>query len=102
MPPAWSTTTTCSPAPACSQTGRTATTGVTGTLHWVTDPRDAPRVVYDGGLLPVHGLRRDQLAAPLGANAVLGPLTDSARAALGLASCVPVVAGTPDTMSAAV
>src|SRR5436190_3462756 len=83
-------------------TGRTATTGVTATLHWVTDTRDATRVVYDDDLLAVAGLRRDQLPELLGANAVLGPLTDSARAALGLASCVPVVAGTPDTMSAAV
>ena len=83
-------------------TGRTATNGVTATLHWVTDTRDATRVVYDDDLLAVAGLRRDQLPELLGANAVLGPLTDSARAALGLASCVPVVAGTPDTMSAAV
>ena len=59
-------------------------------------------MVYDDDLLAVAGLRRDQLPELLGANAVLGPLTDSARAALGLASCVPVVAGTPDTMSAAV
>jgi xylulokinase len=83
-------------------TGRMATTGVTATLHWVTDTRDAARVVYDDDLLAVAGLRRDQLPELLGANAVLGPLTESARAQLGVAAAVPVVAGTPDTMSAAV
>src|SRR5690349_5394886 len=65
-------------------TGRTATTGVTATLHWVTDTRDATRVSYDDDLLAVAGLRRDQLPELLRANAVLGPLTDSARAELGL------------------
>jgi xylulokinase len=82
--------------------GRVATTGVTATLHWVTDTRDAARVRYDDELLRIAGLRRDQLPELLGANAVLGPLTESARAELGVSAAVPVVAGTPDTMSAAV
>jgi xylulokinase len=82
--------------------GRVATTGVTATLHWVTDTRDAARVRYDDDLLRVAGLRRGQLPELLSANAVLGSLTDAARAELGLTGAVPVVAGTPDTMSAAV
>jgi xylulokinase len=82
--------------------GRLATTGVTATLHWVTDARDPWRVRYDDELLRLAGLRRDQLPELLQANAVLGPLTDAARSELGLGRAVPVVAGTPDTMSAAV
>ncbi len=82
--------------------GRIATTGPTATLHWVTDTRDASRVTYDDDLLAVAGLRRDQLPELLGANAVLGTVSETARAELGLRAAVPVVAGTPDTMSAAV
>ncbi len=82
--------------------GRIATTGATATLHWITDARDAARVRYDDGLIALAGLRREQLPELLGTNAVLGPLTEQARAALGLREAVPVVAGTPDTMSAAV
>ena len=82
--------------------GHLATTGVTATLHWVTDARDARRIRYDPDLLAMAGLRHDQLPELLDANAVLGPLTDAARRELGLDHAVPVVAGTPDTMSAAV
>jgi xylulokinase len=82
--------------------GRIATTGVTATLHWVTDTRDASRVTYDEDLLVLAGLQRRQLPELLPANAVLGPVTDAARAELGLPEVVPVIAGTPDTMSAAV
>jgi xylulokinase len=82
--------------------GRMATTAVTATLHWVTDTRDVERVRYDDDLLRLAGLRREQLPELLAPNAVLGPVTDAARAELGLARAVPVVAGTPDTMSAAV
>lgn len=82
--------------------GRIATTGPTATLHWVTDTRDASHVTYDDDLLAVAGLRRDQLPELLPANAVLGPVTAAAREELGLGAEMPVVAGTPDTMSAAV
>jgi xylulokinase len=82
--------------------GRAVTTATTATLHWVPDTRDAVHVCYDDELLRIAGLRREQVAPMLGANAVLGPLTADARAALGLPRSVPVVAGTPDTMSAAV
>jgi xylulokinase len=83
-------------------TGRIATTTVTATLHWVTDTRDPNRIRYDDELLALAGLTREQLPELLPANAVLGPLGESARAELGVASDVPVIAGTPDTMSAAV
>jgi xylulokinase len=73
--------------------GRAATTAVTATLHWVTDTRDATRVRYDDELIALAGLRRDQLPELLESNAVLGPLTEAARAQLGLSHTVPVVAG---------
>jgi xylulokinase len=82
--------------------GRVATTAATATLHWVTDTRDLARVRYDDELLRVAGLRRDQLPPLLGVNTVLGRLTEPARYALGLPVAVPVVAGSPDTMAAAV
>jgi xylulokinase len=68
----------------------------------VTDTRDAARVRYDDELIALAGLRRDQLPELLAANAVLGPLTGAAQRELGLPAPVPVVAGTPDMMSAAV
>jgi xylulokinase len=82
--------------------GRAATTAVTATLHWVTDTRDAAAVRYDDELIGLAGMRRDQLPELLPSNAVLGPLTQAARVDLGLPEAVPVVAGTPDTMSAAI
>jgi xylulokinase len=82
--------------------GRAATTAVTATLHWVTDTRDLSRVRYDDSLVGLAGLDRNRLPELLRANAVLGPLTEPARLALGLPDRVPVVAGTPDTMAAAV
>jgi xylulokinase len=83
-------------------TGRAATTAVNATLHWITDTRDLARVHYDDRLIALAGLQRSQLPELLPTNSLLGPLTEDARAELGLPLSVPVVAGTPDTMSAAV
>jgi xylulokinase len=83
-------------------TGRAATTAVTATLHWVTDTRRIERVAYHDRLLALAGLDRAKLPELLPTNAVLGPLTAEAAGALGLPRAVPVVAGTPDNMSAAV
>lgn len=81
--------------------GRIATTAPTATLHWVTDTRDAQHIRYDDELIALAGLKRQQLPPLLEANAILGPLSDAARAQLGLEQ-TPVIAGTPDTMSAAI
>ena len=83
-------------------TGRAATTAVTATLHWLTDTRDLHRIRYDDGLLRAAGVDAAKLPELLPTNTVLGPLAPNAAEALGLAAGVPVVAGTPDTMSAAV
>jgi xylulokinase len=83
-------------------TGRIATTGVTATLHWITDARDPRAIRYDDELVRLAGLRREQLPELLEPNAVLGHLTASARRELGLERAVPVAAGTPDLASSAV
>jgi xylulokinase len=83
--------------------GRIATTAPTATLHWVTNTRDAKHIRYDDDLIALAGLHRDRLPELLPPNAVLGPLTETARTELGAGrSEVPVIAGTPDTMSAAI
>jgi xylulokinase len=113
--------------------GRIATTAVTATLHWVTDTRQATDIRYDDDLIALAGLSRAQLPELLPPNAILGRLTESARAELGLPvvcrspspetlgpetggrrafpetvatherhTPIPVIAGTPDTMSAAI
>jgi xylulokinase len=83
-------------------TGRAATSVVTATLHWVTDTRAIDAVAYDDRLLALAGLDRAKLPELLPTNAVLGPLTGEAAETLGLPGPVPVVAGTPDSMAAAV
>ncbi|MFL5903208.1 MAG: FGGY-family carbohydrate kinase, partial [Solirubrobacteraceae bacterium] len=83
-------------------TGRAATTAVTATLHWLTDTRDLQRIAWDEGLIRAAGLDRAKLPELLPTNSVLGPLREDAARELGLAAGTPVVAGTPDTMSAAV
>jgi xylulokinase len=83
-------------------TGRAATTAVTATLHWLTNTRDLHRIRYDDGLLRAAAVDAAKLPELLPTNTVLGPLAPNAAEALGLAAGVPVVAGTPDTMSAAV
>ena len=57
---------------------------------------------YDAGLLRLVGVERAKLPELLPASAVLGELTPAAAAELGIGAGVPVVAGSPDTMSAAV
>lgn len=82
--------------------GRAAATSASVTLHWVADTRDPLNVRYDDGLLRLAGLERDKLPELLPASAVLGELTAAAATDLGIEPGVPVVAGSPDTMSAAV
>ncbi|HEY6780709.1 MAG TPA: FGGY-family carbohydrate kinase, partial [Thermoleophilaceae bacterium] len=83
-------------------TGRAAATSASATLHWVTDTRDLSRLDYDEGLLRLAGLERAKLPELLPASAPLGKTTVAAAADLGIAADLPVVAGSPDTMSAAV
>jgi xylulokinase len=82
--------------------GRMAATNCSATLHWVTDTRNLARPSYDPGLLKMAGIDRRKLPELLQPNAVLGPIAPAAAEELGLGREVRVVAGTPDTMSAAV
>lgn len=71
-------------------------------LHWLTDNRDAERIVYDDRLLAMSGIERSKLPDLLPPVGVLGGLTSRAAAELGLAEGLPVVVGAPDVHTAAV
>ncbi len=71
-------------------------------LHWATDNRDIHNVHYDPTLLDWIGVARDKLPALCGATDIIGTLTSSAAADLGLSTDVQVVGGTPDLQSAGV
>ena len=83
-------------------TGVAATSGVTATLGWVTDTRDLDAIRYDDRLIAAAGVDAGKLPELRATNSVLGPLTTRAAHHLGITEGAPVVAGTPDTMSAAV
>lgn len=84
-------------------TGRIASSGETMTLHWVTDNRDIHHIRYDDELLRLTGVDRAKLPAELlRAVDLLGPLTPTAAADLGLSTRVQVVAGAPDIHTAAI
>jgi xylulokinase len=83
-------------------TGRCAATFDSIVLHWVTDNRDPARIDYDPDLLRIARLDREQLPDLVAATSVLGQLTDTAAAELGLPTGVAVVGGTPDLQSAAI
>jgi xylulokinase len=82
-------------------TGRIATAPETATVHWATDTRDLGRVGYDQRLLALTGLDGAKLPEIVPTGSVVGPVTAAAAEALGM-DPVPVIAATPDIMSAAV
>jgi len=71
-------------------------------LHWLTDNRTITRVRYAPPLLALAGIERAKLPELRRSVDVLGPLTGSAAAHLGVAPGAPVVAGSADVQSAAV
>lgn len=83
-------------------TGRHSASFDTVTVHWVTDTRRPAAVDYDERLLRMAGIPREKLPELRPSASVVGPLTPSAAAELGLGEHVHVVTATPDTMSAAV
>jgi len=72
------------------------------TLHWVTDNRDIGAVAYDDALVELAGLERSRLPELVPTGSIIGGLTATASAELGLVAGTPVVAGTGDLHSAAV
>lgn len=83
-------------------TGRYAASFDSIALLWVTDNRDLSNVKYHPGLLAATGIPRSKLPDLLPATDILGPLTPSAAAHLGVPASIPVVVGTPDVPSAAI
>jgi xylulokinase len=71
-------------------------------LHWLTDNRDPDHVTYDDYLLAYAKLDRSQLPTLRHATDLIGGLTSSAAAELGLTAGTPVVGGTPDVHSAGI
>jgi xylulokinase len=74
----------------------------TATLHWVTNTRDLSRISYDERLVRMAGIDGAKLPELRPSASVLGPLTPEAASQLRIRAGTPVVAATPDTMSAAV
>jgi xylulokinase len=72
------------------------------TLHWVTDNRDIDAIAYDDSLFELAGLERRTLPELVPTGSVIGGLTPSAAAELGLLAGTPVIAGMGDLHSAAV
>jgi xylulokinase len=82
--------------------GRFVATWDSIALHWVTDNRAIDRIDYDARLLDLARLERARLPELARATDVVGTLTASAAAELGLRTDVKVLGGTPDVQSAAV
>ncbi len=69
---------------------------------WVTDNRDPSDIRYHSGLIQSLGIDADKLPEIVKATDVIGNLTSTAAADLGLEPGIPVVAGTIDTSAAAI
>lgn len=82
-------------------TGRIVTAAETATTCWGTDTRKIEAVDYDDGLLKLSGLERGKLAPIVPSASVVGELLPGRAAELGIEP-VPVIASSPDIMSAAV
>jgi len=83
-------------------TGRCAATYDSITLHWVTDNRHIDRVDYDPRLLKLAQIDREKLPNLCRAIDVPSPIRPEVADELGLPHHLPVIAGTPDTFSAAI
>ena len=83
-------------------TGRFVATYDSILTSWVTDNRDPDHVRYRDDLVRLSGVDRDKLPDIVRCTEVLGPLTTSAAAELGLEAGTPVVAGAIDNTAAAV
>ena len=83
-------------------TGRVVATVDSILTAWVTDNRDPGNVHYDQALVAGSGIDADKLPEVVACTEVIGTLTASAAAHLGLATSVAVVAGAIDTTAAAI
>jgi xylulokinase len=83
-------------------TGRASASFDSIAAHWVTDNRDIDAVAYDDRLLEWTGLDRGRLPDLVAPGTVVGEVTDSAAAELGIPAGLPVVTGSGDVHSAVV
>lgn len=72
------------------------------TLHWLTDNRNIHDIRYHDTLIRYATIDREKLPELKSAVEICGPLQPAAAQALGLASQIPVIMGTPDIQSAAI
>jgi xylulokinase len=82
--------------------GRAVTAADTAVLRWCTDNRDPRRVRWDASLAAMAGLDIAKLPEIVQPASVVGTLTASSAADLGLPASVRVIAGTGDTTAAAI
>lgn len=82
-------------------TGRIAASAESATVCWGTDNRKIDAIAYDDSLLKLSGLQRDKLPEIVPSGSIVGDLLPARAAELGI-DPVPVVASSPDIMSAAV
>jgi xylulokinase len=81
-------------------TGRVSASYDSIAAHWVTDNRRIDAVDYDAKLLEWTGLDRDRLPDLVPPGTLIGGVTDTAAADLGIPAGIPVVTGSGDVHSA--
>ncbi|MBI4897589.1 MAG: FGGY-family carbohydrate kinase [Actinobacteria bacterium] len=82
-------------------TGRIVSSAESATVCWGTDNRKIDAIAYDDGLLKLSGLSREKLPEIVPSGSIVGELLPARAAELGI-DPVPVVASSPDIMSAAI
>ena len=82
-------------------TGVTAGSPASRLALWLTDNRDLSSVGYDPRLVRLSGLPGEKLPPLVATGSVVGGLSASAAASLGLRGGTPVVAAVPDLHAAA-
>lgn len=83
-------------------TGRTVATVDSILTSWVTDNRRASKIRYSRALVADSGIDRDKLPPIVACTEVIGTLSPSAAAHLGLPQTIQVVAGAIDNTAAAI
>jgi xylulokinase len=83
-------------------TGKCAASYSTIFPYWLTDNRDASRIVYRADLLRMAGIERAKMPDLLPVNTILGELQAEVAAELGLAPGTRVVMGAGDSHAATI
>ena len=83
-------------------TGRCVATDDSILTSWVTDNRNASKIIYNDSLVRISGVDRDKLPDIVPCTEVIGTVQTDVADKLGLPHDVPVIAGSIDTSAAAV